>query len=136
MTAANAQSKLPNTYYFIENRYPQEDPNLDLNFDNDILYSDIVDVDVDKYDTPYMPQVTPDKSKEKKDLRINKPKKGMNYNIFFYFILAIIILMLLWYLYKGKTPEKKNIIDMYPDDAELTMMSPDIGMGSRFARVK
>jgi hypothetical protein len=130
----NKSKKSKTSFYFLEERYPQNDPNTDLNFENDILYSDILDDDIDKYSTPNVPTVTPDKPTEKKNIKIEKSKSQSNYSIFLYFILAIIALMLLWYFYKTKEPSKKSIIDTYPDTAELTMLSPDIGMGTRFSR--
>lgn len=135
MSTQEAQYKSPDTYYFIENKFPGQDPNTDLNFDNDILYSDIVDDDVDKYSTPYKPEILPAKPTEKRDITTSKPNKGTNYNIYLYFILAIIALMLLWYFYKDKKTDKKTMIDTYANTAELTMLSPDIGMGSRFSGV-
>jgi hypothetical protein len=132
----NQQDEMSNTYYFIENRYPQNDPNIDLNFDNDILYSDIIDDEVDRYDSNAKNDKTilPIKPTGKKDIRKQKRTNKTNYSIYFYFILAIITLMLIWYFYKDRPTEKKNIIDTYPNNAELTMLSPDMGMGSRFAR--
>lgn len=132
----NQPDEMSNMYYFIENRYPQNDPNIDLNFDNDILYSDVLDDEVDRYDSKDKNDkiISPKKPTTKKDIRKPKPSNKTNYSIYFYFILAVITLMLIWYFYKDKPIEKKNIIDTYPNNAELTMLSPDMGMGTRFAR--
>lgn len=134
MTTTKKNAESTTTYYFIENKYPVGDPNIDLNFDNDILYSELVDDDIDKYTTPYVPEVAPYKPTEKMNIRKEKITTKSNYSVYFYFILTIIGLMLLWYFYKDSGNEKKNIVESRSNDAELTMLSPDMGMGSRYTR--
>jgi hypothetical protein len=123
------------SYYFIENKYPIQDPNIDLNFNNDILYSDLTGDSLDKYNNPDVvnPYVLPSKSQTKSSLK--KPPVKKEYNIYLIFVMVVIFLLLLWYFYRGTDNKTKNIIDMYPDQPELTMLSPDIGAAARYGKV-
>lgn len=132
-------------FKFIENRHPEQDPNTDLNFDNDILYRELTnDNKSNRYNLPSIvknPIVSPQKKSniqnKQESMRENMTTtKRYSYTIYIYFILAVILLVLIWYFY-GPTQEikKKNIIDTYPNHPELTMMSPDMGMGTRFGEL-
>lgn len=126
------------SYYFIENMYPEQDPNIDLNFDNDILYGAILNDELDKYDTKYAitPDVIPNKNTKKHTIRQAKKEDKSNTRLYIIFIIIIIALVLLWYVYGGKEKEKQpQIIDTYADHPELTMLSPDIGMGARYGNI-
>lgn len=126
------------SYYFIENKYPDQDPNIDLNFDNDILYGAILNDELDKYDTRYAmtPDVKPNKNTKKHPITRNTKTDSSNTRLYIIFIIIIISLVLLWYIYGGKEKDKKpEVIDTYADHPELTMLSPDIGMGSRYGNI-
>jgi hypothetical protein len=45
------------SYQYIESKYPEEDPNVDVNFDNDILYAAILENKIEKPNTHDMVQV-------------------------------------------------------------------------------
>lgn len=123
------------SYYFIEHRNPTHDHVIDLNFDNDILYGSLTDDVLDKCNTRDNFVVSnetvsrPSKNKGK----LNKKNKSSSNTIYVIFIIIVIILIVLWYVFGSKNEIKqKDIIDTYPDQPELTMLSPDIGMNSRF----
>ena len=123
------------SYYFIENKYPEHDPNIDLNFDNDILYGAIFNDELDKYNTPYeiTPNNVPFKSTKKHSIKTNKKNQADNTKLYVIFIVIIIAIVMLWYIYGGTSePKKPEVIDTYADQPELTMLSPDFGMVSRF----
>lgn len=105
------------SYYFVENKYPISDPNLDLNFANDILYNDLYG----KYsnDQKHTPKINPP----------HAPKKNKKYNyIYLFFIILIILLIFFWCIYNNY---KKNIsYDGYTSDADLILLSPDMGLGT------
>jgi len=129
------------SYFFIEYRHPEDDPTIDLRFDDDIIYTEITDGDqLDKYNTPYEVKdkdVAPYKSQRKTNLSTKStPSRGSSVSIYIFFIVAVICLVLIWYFYGSSSETKKpEIIDTYPDKPELTMMSPDMGLNSRFARL-
>src|SRR5579872_179627 len=93
------------SYYFIENRNPENDPNIDLRFDDDILYTELTRGDeLDKYNTPYVVNdVRPARGKNKKvdnnkKSRFNKTNDSGT-KIYVLFIIGVICLVLLWYFY-------------------------------------
>lgn len=121
-------------YYFIEDKYPQHDPNIDLNFDNDILYGALLNDELDKYNTPFVsvPEVPSSKNEKKHTIRADQKSGESDNRIYVVFILIVIILIFLWYIYGSESKKKPNIIDTYPDQPEITMMSPDFGTGTRY----
>lgn len=127
------------SYYFIENRNPNNDPNIDLRFDNDILYTELTRGDeLDKYNTPYVVNdIRPARGKNKKvDKKKQTNNADTNTKIYVLFIIGVICLVLLWYFYgSSQDTNHIDIVDTYPDQPELTMMSPDMGMDTRFIRL-
>jgi len=132
-------------FKFIENRHPEQDPNTDLNFDNDILYRELTnDGRLNGYNLPSIAKnsITLQKKTNKQENKQENIRENMSdtkrssYTIYIYFILTVILLILIWYFY-GPTQKikKKNIIDTYPNHPELTMMSPDMGMDARFGEL-
>jgi hypothetical protein len=117
-------------YYFVENRYPQNDVNIDLNFGNDILYGEIAGDELDKYRIPNK-NGTPDnnvvpfkrgKPRKQKIKNENKPSTFMS----LLFIIIVIFVVLAWYIYSRKE-NKKKIIEINPYlEPELTIISPEI----------
>lgn len=123
------------SYYFIENAHPEQDPNIDLNFDNDILYGAILNDELDKYDTKYamVSNVPPNKNTQKHTIKATKKSDASSTRVYVIFIIIIISLVLLWYIYGGKAEHKKpDVIDTYADNPELIMLSPDVGLGTRY----
>jgi hypothetical protein len=122
-------------YYFIETRYPEQDPNIDLNFENDILYGALLNDELDKYNTPnaILPEIPPYKSEPKHSIKKDDENVTSFNRIYIVFILIVILLVLLWYIY-GTDHTKKNpsAITTYADQPEMTMMSPDVGLGTRY----
>lgn len=124
------------TYKFNEIKYPTRDQNIDLHFDNDVIYSDLTGDTLDKYNTNdvVVPSVKPIKTNEPTNLR--KQTKKNNYGIYLMFIFFVILIISVWYIYGMVNRKKvKERIDYYPSKAELTMLSPDIGVGNRFGRI-
>jgi hypothetical protein len=116
-------------YNFIETKYPVRDPNIDINFNNDILYKALDGDDtVDKYNIKH--------ESPNKNTNYVKQSRHSDYSIYIYFIIVVIFLVLIWYYYgSSKNIKQKNIIDTYPDQPELTMLSPDMGMDIRYGRI-
>lgn len=91
------------SYYFVNNKYPVSDPNTDLNFNNDILYQDLVgDVGMiapKSYDNG---DQTPRRSRrpDRTDIRQQPP----TYNILLSFILIVILVVITFYLTRTKSP--------------------------------
>lgn len=83
-------------YVFVDERYPVSDPNIDLNFNNDILYSNIVgDVSLIAplpYDNNNQ---IPRKSRPptSSDIIEREP----SYNIFMCFIMIVILVLIIMY---------------------------------------
>lgn len=122
------------SYYFIENRFPERDPNIDLNFGNDILYSDLTGDQLDKYDTSdnVSSNVKPFKNTQKTSLRNNKQQQKSNNTLYVLFLLAVIFLVIIWYIY-GMNPDISANPKIKPNvQPELTMMSPDVGIDQRY----
>ena len=85
------------SYYFVNNKYPVSDPNIDLNFNNDILYNHVVGDDAVIAPKPYKnAEVSPRRSRRpnRGDITPRKP----SYNIFLCFILFTILVVLTFYL--------------------------------------
>jgi hypothetical protein len=119
--------------------YPDQDPNIDLNFDNDILYGAILNDAIDKYNTKYVttPDIPPSINTKKHKITRTKLTESPNNRLYIVFIIIVILLVFLWYMYGGKETEKKPpyVIDTYADHPKLTMLSPDIGMGARYGNI-
>ncbi len=124
-------------YYFINNNEPTGDPNIDLNFDNDLLYSDIIADDYDKYRearvidesiVPYEPAKNQPLSK-----RSSSSNQQNGTNIYVIFIIIIIVLIFLWYIY-GKSSDNlsRSVDTMSYTSPDLVMLSPNFGNGVRF----
>jgi hypothetical protein len=116
------------SYNFIENKYPYDDPNINLNFDYDITYQFLngdYDVEITHDVVPVVtPDVPPKKPGEKK--RIIDYKKDRNestYTIYTMFILIAILIIVLWYVYQNSGSDE-NIIEISSDEPQLIMMSP------------
>ncbi|VBB18465.1 hypothetical protein YASMINEVIRUS_928 [Yasminevirus sp. GU-2018] len=124
-------------YYFIENRDPSNDPNVDLDFGNDILYKELTGDELDKYKTyQVVANVKPAKTRKRVQLRANKDKNDSGNSIYILFIVLVVGLVLFWYFYGSRSSEKQqNILDTYPDQPELTMLSPDVGMELRLGKM-
>ena len=120
-------------YQYVENRYPTSDPNTDLNFNNDILYENLVrdQARIDEA-TPRNANVIPSRSREKRVSKIEKTKDYSNM-IYVLFIFVVILVIVLWYVYNNSDKQIKNDpIDAYASDADLSMLSPDFGNGERY----
>jgi hypothetical protein len=123
-------------YYFIENKSPTTDTNIDLNFENDILYNGITDDDLSRFDIPYVASnnVRPlKKGKKSKQSTANNKKTNSSNYIYILFIAVVIFVILFWYIYANRSIDQNiPIINTYASAPELTMLSPDFGMGSRY----
>jgi hypothetical protein len=104
---------------FIVDRFPVSDPNTDLNFDNDILYSKIVG-DVSMINpAPYdNADQTPKRKRDISSSDIDLSNREPSYNIFLFFIMIIILIILVYYLIessshheKGRTESRYDISD-------------------------
>ena len=133
-------------YFFIENTNPERNPNTDLNFDNDTLYDEINGfVRSNKPRKPMIKNTALRENPKREEMtndttETNIKKQSMvehlRSNIYIYFVIIIILLVAIWYFY-GLTQnvKTKDIIETYPDHPELTMMSPDMGLDTRFTRI-
>ena len=128
-------------YYYIEHMYPEQDPNIDLNFDNDILYKSLLRDNINASSMKYKNTSDVNPSKKHNSLRQTNDNDNnkSNTTLYIFYIVVIIMLVLFWYMYrrtgKGKGKEKENdsyIIDNRADYIKLNMLSPDIGMGARY----
>lgn len=85
------------SYYFVNNRYPVSDPNMDLNFNNDILYQNILGdeamIDPHPYDNA---DEEPKRARKPdgQDIRAKAP----GYNISLCFILIVILVIIIFYM--------------------------------------
>lgn len=113
------------SYRFTENRYPQNDVNIDLNFGNDILYTDLTGDELDKYSTAYIKRnIKPyDKSVKRK---IVEPSDNTKY-IYVCFIVIAILIMIFWHFYSKQESNTKSLKKpVITDSRELLMVSPDV----------
>lgn len=144
-------------YNFIEHANPERDPNIDLNFDNDILYKELngslyaknnknnknINLSVPSNDKTNLTSgkmnsqkkpIKSDSSNITEQIKSNSSYSGSN--IYIYFVLVVVCLIVIWYFYgSSRNVKETNIIDTYPNQPELTMMSPDMGMDTRFGRL-
>jgi hypothetical protein len=125
------------SYYFIEKSNPLSDPNIDLNFDNDILYSDILRDEIDKYNTSYIVDKDEAIPMRPNNLRQQNTKKSDNKknNMYILFIIFAVVLIGIWYVYGNKI--KKQILTGGNSHAtyhepELATFSPDFGNNTRY----
>ena len=127
------------SYYFIENTNPSSDPNVDLNFANDILYSDILRDEIDKYNTSYIvdkDEAIPTKSKNGIQKNIdNKKSDNKKNNMYILFIIFAVLLVGIWYVFGIKTKTQTLTTDKtYKTfhEPELATFSPDFGNNTRY----
>jgi hypothetical protein len=96
------------SYYYVENRYPTSDPNTDLNFNNDILYSRLFDDDLDKNNIPYNNDgIVPIQSKNSYQSSDNSETDNTN-GLYILFILIIVISVAYCYKKNKLTLKKSN----------------------------
>lgn len=96
---------------FVENIYPEANPNTDLDFENDILYTELTGGDkLDRFNSHYIvKEVKP--AKAIRTYKIENKKKGNTTNttnIYLAFIIATIVLLIIWYFYGGNGLSKNN----------------------------
>jgi hypothetical protein len=89
------------SYDFIENKYPLSDPNININFNDDILYRHIVDND---------DQIDFDVDEEQKPLPardriIKKQKKIPIFNTYLVMTIMFMLVLMIWYF---NMPVKSN----------------------------
>ena len=116
------------SYNFIENKYPHDDPNINLNFDDDISYQYLngdYDIDVThNVASTVTPNVPPRKAREKQqDTDYKKDRNDSTYVIYTMFILVAILIVVLWYIYQNSQPIE-NITDISSVEPQLVMISP------------
>ena len=122
------------SFHYIENVNPTQDPNTDLNFNNDILYENLVRYYARSPETkPKNGDVVPEKGKvkERKQKEDNTDSSNL---IYILFIFIVILAVILWYVYNNsnKNEGTKSQIDLYKSDADLSMLSPDFGNDVRY----
>jgi hypothetical protein len=122
------------SYRFVEHKYPSTEPNIDLNFNNDIIYSDILDDQYENYKGKYENANVVPTNRERKN---HSAKNKSSNTIYIIFLFIVIILVTLRYYYKYYSPPvKQSLVDMYPDIAELTLLSPDVGTNAIYHTFK
>lgn len=89
------------TFYFVEQKFPLSDPNMDLDFTNDILYQHIIGdesiISPDNYDNG---DIVPNRRRQARPSDISSSTiDGRNYgrNIVILFIIFMIMLLLIYY---------------------------------------
>ena len=106
------------SYNFVENGYPINDPNIDLDFGNNILYKELVEDDIYSYDISYdTKNVIP--KKENKNRKIIKYRKKNTNNIYILFIFVIVMLLVIWYI---KRNNNNNILDTDMSNLNLNVL--------------
>lgn len=99
------------SYYFVNQRFPVSDPNLDLNFNNDILYQHILgDEAMVQKDFPYEnADQVPKRARRptRSDIQTSPP----SYNVSLLFIVIVIMILLFYYMAgaAGKTRRSARI---------------------------
>jgi len=106
------------TYNFVEMNYPTNNPNTDLDFGNNIMYTDLVDDDIDTHNVAYdTKNVVP--AKNNKNRKIIKYRQKPTRNIYILFICVISMLLVFWYVKRDNNNTKKNILDNYVSESNL-----------------
>ena len=108
-------------YYFIENKYPANDPKTDLDFESDVTYGQIIGDELDKYQTPYV--IDPATKPLKKVPRRKKQPTKSN-NSWVQFIVFVIVLVVAHYLYNRKS---RPVVGAPRITADLVVSSPYYG---------
>jgi hypothetical protein len=118
-------------YYFIENTTPISDPNINLNFNDDILYKNIIG------DNQYIDQqserngsVNPLPAKPKS---VQKKVQPFNWVPIIFILLAIFTIML-WYVYRETDSHQQLKLNLNKSDESVNILSPDFGTGMRMGR--
>lgn len=123
------------SYYFIEDRYPIGDPNTDLNFENDILYSTLLDDDLDKHNIPYKnANVISRKKTSANRQTTNTESDYSGTNIYVLFLLIVVLCVIIWHIYNANASIKTSltVYDTNPFTADLVQYSPAIDGGLRY----
>lgn len=114
-----------------------DDPNINLNFDDDILYSALVTNNMIDREYGYQNSIPYEynnmiKSDNKKRNKKNDESNDNNYSIYFIFIIIIIFLLIIYALIRLDREKNKEFINLNSSDsyneAQLTMLSPNINM--------
>jgi len=72
----------------------------DINFDNDLVYTHLLDIKDDA-------STTFENTNDVKPIKIENKKK--NYNVLLIFVITIIVIVLTWYLFR-KTKKTENVL--------------------------
>lgn len=111
------------SYRFIEMNNLTDNPNIDLDFGNNILYKELIDDDLDTHNIVYN---TGDvkATHSNKSRNIVKKRQQDTRNIYILFIVVIIMLLIFWYVGRHKTENETNIVDRYISDTDLVVLQP------------
>ncbi len=121
------------SYYFVNDKYPISDPNIDLNFNNDILYQHMLgdEAVVDPRDY---------KNGDQQPRRSRKPtssdirQKAPSYNIFLSFILIVILALIVFYMTRPSPSRRDNRVRIQLGGidknltSDLVMLGPGISL--------
>ncbi len=115
-------------YNFIENKNAYDDPNVNLNFDDDITYQYLngdYDVESTHNIVPTVdPSVPPTPAGEKRqDVDYKKDRSDSTSAIYTMFILMAILIIVIWYIYRSTRPSKE-IVEISTIESPLIMASP------------
>lgn len=111
------------SYNFVENKYAFDDPNVNLNFDDDITYQYLNgDYDIDAT-TDVVPNVTPDvppipSSEKKKDVDYKKERSIASNSVYTMFIIIAILIIVLWYVYRN-SQIKEEVLEISTAEPQL-----------------
>lgn len=102
------------TYYFVEQKFPLSDPNMDLDFTNDILYQHIIGdesiIDPDPYDNG---NIVPNRRRQPRPSDIsNETVDSRNYgrNVVILFIILMIMLFMIFYFTDSFSSKKPGFV--------------------------
>lgn len=115
------------SYYFVNNKYPVSDPNIDLNFNNDILYNHIVGDDAIVDPKPYDNADQSPRRGRKPDRGDITPKEP-TYNILLSFILIVILVAIVFYMTRNSSKSTSKTANMSQSggrfNPHLVMLGP------------
>jgi hypothetical protein len=124
------------THNFKEFKYPIDDPNIDLNFENDILYSGLANPNFDKNDFKFEKSDIKPLDKVIRDNYKNPDSandKSNNNYLYIVFIAVLILIIFLWYMYNKSSPTDQMYGGDTNSSSQLVMLSPDMGLGTRYS---
>lgn len=126
---------------FIENKYPERDLKTDIDFTDDIIYTELTGGDeLDRYNSHYIVKEVKPAKAAAITFSEKKKRKFSSINVYVGFIIITIIIILIWYFFGSN--KKLSINDDFigipkynNSEPKLYMTSPDFGLNTKFRRI-